>query len=226
MWTGPTGNYGIGAQGSVGDLSWPLGGGLQDGHYKNDFNMDFPDVLPPYQTGLPPAGNTVGTTNYTWYLGNNNYMCTDKNGVTLQNGDQVYVAGRATVYVTDNFIMQGGASITIAPGASLHLYVAGKSTQITTVNNGGNCAAFSYYGLPGNTSINLSGRDILLGTIYAPNAALTLSGSGDPKIPIDYQGACAVNTIKLNGHFNFHFDENLRRAGPMRGYQLTSWTEI
>jgi hypothetical protein len=128
--------------------------------------------------------------------------------------------------VTGDFIMQRGASITIAPYASLHLYVAGSKTQITTINNEGNCAAFSYYGLPGNTDISLSGSDTLLGTIYAPNVALTLSGSGKPQIPIDFQGACAVNTIKLNGHFNFHYDENLKRGGPIRGYQLTSWTEI
>jgi hypothetical protein len=226
LYTGPGGSMYIGSQGSVGDLSWPLGGGLQEGHYKNDFNMDFPDVLPPYETGLPPAAGTYNGTNYTWYLGNNNYMCTGSKDVRLMTGDKVLVVGQATVYVTGDFIMLGASSITIAPGASLKLYVGGKNTSITTLNNGGNCATFSYFGLPGNENITLSGNDLLLGTIYAPNANLTLAGSGDPKTPFDFQGACAVNTITMNGHFNFHFDENLRRAGLVRGFRITSWSEI
>ena len=198
---------------------------MQDGHYKNDFNMDFPDVLPPYETGIPPVAGTNDGTNYTWYLGNNNYMCPDPGGIKLQTGDKVLVVGQATVYVTGDFIMAGGSSITILPGASLRLYVGGAKTEITTLNNAGNCATFSYFGLPANTSVTLSGNDILLGVIYAPNAEFTLAGSGDPKIPVDFQGACAVNTIKFNGHYNFHFDENLRRKGPASGFRITSWTE-
>ena len=42
LYTGPAGGYTMGSQGSVGDLTWPLGAGMQAGHYKNDFNMDFP----------------------------------------------------------------------------------------------------------------------------------------------------------------------------------------
>ena len=120
--------------------------------------------------------------------------------------------------------MQGQSSIIIAAGASLELYVGGANTSITTLNNAGNCATFTSYGLPGNTSIDLAGNDLFLGTIYAPRADLTLGGGGNNTL--DYQGAIAVNTIGMNGHFNFHFDENLRRKGPVRGYQINSWTEI
>lgn len=224
LYTGPEGSYTIGANGSVGDLSWPMGGGMQPGHYKNDFNMDFPEVLPPYATAIPPTGAAVGGTNYTWVLGNGNYMASDANGVKLKNGDTILVTGRARVYVTGDFIMQNGSSIIIAPGASLQLYVGGANTTIATLNNAGNCANFTYFGLPSNKSITLTGNDVFLGSIYAPNANLSLGGGGNNTL--DYQGACAVNTIGMNGHFNFHFDENLRRKGPVRGYQISSWTEI
>jgi hypothetical protein len=30
----------------------------------------------------------------------------------------------------------------------------------------------------------------------------------------------------MNGHFNFHYDENLGRSGPLRGFIATSWDEI
>ena len=130
----------------------------------------------------------------------------------LQTGDTILVTGRARVYVTGDFIMQGSSSIIIAPGASLQLYVGGANTTISTLNNAGNCATFTYFGLPANTSVTLSGNDVFLGTIYAPSADLTMSGGGNSTL--DYQGACAVNTIGMNGHFNFHFDENLKRRGP------------
>ncbi len=224
LYTGPNGSYAVGSQGTVGDLSWPLGGGLQEGHYKNDFNMDLPAVLPPYQTGLPPMPKTVGTNSYTWYLGNDNYMCSGN--VKLQTGDQVMVEGLARVYVTGDFIMSGASSITIAPGASLELYVGGATTSIAKLNNQGNCGNFYYYGLPANTSVSLSGNYLILGNIYAPSADLQLSGGGDPKLPIDFQGSCSVKSIQMNGHFQYHFDENLIRNGPIRGYQITSWTEI
>jgi hypothetical protein len=61
LYTGPNGSYTVGSQGSVGDVAWVLGGsnGLQPGHYKNDFNMDFPDVLAPYQSAAAPASGTI-----------------------------------------------------------------------------------------------------------------------------------------------------------------------
>jgi hypothetical protein len=233
LYTGPLGSYTIGG-GSVGDLGWVLGGtnGVQPGHYKNDLNLDYPPVLPPYTTGIPPAGGTINGTNYTWILGNNNYMYDDpKNPAKFNSGDTILVVGIARLYVTSDFIMGSGAQIAMAPGGSLELYVGGANTSIGQVNNPGNCSTFSYYGLPGNTSINLSGNNAFLGTFYAPNADFKLSGSGTGgsttnAVQVDFQGACVVKTINMNGHFRFHFDENLKRKGPTSGYHLTSWTEL
>jgi hypothetical protein len=226
LYSGPAGSYTIGSQGTVGDVAWVTGGslGIQPGHYKNDYNMDFPDVAPPYQTGFSPASGTLDGTNYTWVLSTGNYIVTDPNGVSFNNNDSVLVTGFARVYVTASFIMGGKSQITIAPGASLQLYVAGANTSIGTINNAGNCSSFNYFGLPGNTTIALSGNDAFMGTIYAPYADLSLSGGGSDSL--DYQGAIAVRSIGMNGHFNFHFDENLKRNGPVRGYQITSWSEI
>ncbi len=41
----------------------------------------------------------------------------------------------------------------------------------------------------------------------------------------DFVGASVSRTVKMNGHFNFHFDENLARIGPGRGYIPVSWNE-
>jgi len=224
LYTGPSGSYTIGSQGSVGDLAWVDGGtnGLQPGHYKNDFNLDFPPVLPPFETAIPPMGGTVSGTNYTWVMGTGNYMSLGE--AKFNTGDTILVNGDAILYVTGDFLMGGSSSIVIAPGANLQLYVSGANASIGTLNNAGNCSNFTYFGLPGNTSITLGGNDVFLGSIYAPSADLAMGGGGNNNL--DYQGACAVKTIGMNGHFNFHFDENLKKTGPVRGYQISSWTEI
>jgi hypothetical protein len=151
-------------------------------------------------------------------------MSSDPSGAKFKNNDIILVTGKARVYVTGDFDMANGSRIIIAPGASLQLYVGGANTTIATLNNAGNCATFTYFGLPSNQSITLNGNDIFLGSIYAPSASLTMGGGGNNAL--DYQGACAVSTVGLNGHFNFHFDENLKRKGPVRGYQISSWIEM
>ena len=70
----------------------------------------------------------------------------------------------------------------------------------------------------------LSANAAFVGCIYCPNAAFTLGGGGNNAY--DFVGASVSNTVKLNGHFKFHYDENLRRIGPGRGYIATSWLEM
>jgi hypothetical protein len=42
----------------------------------------------------------------------------------------------------------------------------------------------------------------------------------------DFVGAAVVGSATMNGHFKFHYDENLTRNGPKSGYVATSWTEL
>ncbi|MDW8311020.1 MAG: hypothetical protein RMK20_16735, partial [Verrucomicrobiales bacterium] len=58
---------------------------------------------------------------------------------------------------------------------------------------------------------------------YAPQAAFQLNGGGSN--PRDFIGASVSRNVKMNGHFKFHYDENLRRIGPGRGYVATNWKE-
>jgi hypothetical protein len=42
----------------------------------------------------------------------------------------------------------------------------------------------------------------------------------------DFVGSCICDTITFNGHFMFHFDEDLLNSGASRGYIAVSWKEI
>jgi hypothetical protein len=92
------------------------------------------------------------------------------------------------------------------------------------INQSGQASNFSYYGLPSNTAVAFGGNDAFVGTIYAPNADFTLGGGGNDNL--DFIGASVTKTVKMNGHYHFHYDEDLARAGDKRGYVPASWTEL
>lgn len=217
LYTSPdnSGQYSVGPNGSVGDLNWATTG-IQSGWYYNDFNMTFPPVAEPYPTALPPSSG--GSTN-VWQLGDDRYKFVGD--FSASSTKTILVIGQATVYVTGTFDMKG--KIILERGATLKLYVAGAFARLNQVNTDGNAFCFQYYGLPSNTSLSWGGNNEYVGTVYAPQASIKLGGGGTT--PYDFQGSLVAESIILNGHFSFHYDENLRRRGPMSGYVVRMWEE-
>jgi hypothetical protein len=103
--------------------------------------------------------------------------------------------------------------------------VAGTASMSGSVTvDSGRARNFYYYGLPGVTSITYGGNSSFVGVVYAPEANLTLNGGGNNN---GLMGASVTKSINaLNGHYNFHFDEDLLTAGPSRAYVVTSWKEL
>lgn len=217
--TGPAGTNSIGSQGSI------------TGTYANDFNADYQNVKPPTNlfSFLPPTASVVnrkltnavggapGIVTYAYaFLASDKFMLTGMGG-------QVYVGTNAnvTLYVSgdvaaDNFY--------IAPGGKLTLYMAGKSFSVNSaVVNNGTPSQFSYLGLTNNTAIDFRGNAEFTGTIYAPQAALTMGGGGSDAI--DFSGACVVKSVTMNGHMHFHYDEALGTLGPTV-YKAAFWREL
>jgi hypothetical protein len=170
----------------------------------------------------------LNATNYTTTTVNADYVLDSQNYQLSSVGNSTWIVkGNATLYVTGDISMDGNSQITILPGASLKLYVAGASAKIAgngIVNQSGDTLAFQYFGLPSNTSLALSGNASYTGTFYAPSADLSMNGGGNNTY--DFAGASITRSVKMNGHFNFHFDEKLGRLnGPIR-YRVASWDEI
>ncbi|MBU6400903.1 MAG: hypothetical protein KGS61_11335 [Verrucomicrobia bacterium] len=222
----------VGPNGSVGSAAWIQGGntGIQPGWSNDDMNVAFPDVQAPFSSGYStPAGGSVGGTNYTYVMGSGNY---ELSTLSLSGQNQVLINGNAVLYVTGNVSLAGNAQLIIATNASLMLYVGTANTNAPVsvslggngiANQGGNAANFYYFGLPSNTSLSLSGNATFTGAIYAPEAAFTLGGGGSGTY--NFVGGSVSATATMNGHYNFHYDENLARVGPARGYVVTSWNE-
>jgi hypothetical protein len=225
--TGPGGSVSVGANGAAGSKAWIDGGnsGVQSGWFTDDMNVSFPDVTPPFSGGAfaPVGGNLLGT-NYSYIMVGGNYQMSS---LTMNGGNTMLVTGNSVLYVTGDVSLGGNASIVLAPGATLRMYVGGANADLGgngVVNGSGNALNFSYFGLPSNTSLAYSGNGAFTGTLYAPSAAFRLGGGGSDTF--DFSGASVTGTVVMNGHYNFHYDENLGRNGPRRGYVVTNWVEL
>jgi len=127
--------------------------------------------------------------------------------------------------VTGNTSISGNGSIVIATGASLQIYVAGSVSLAGNgvVNNTGYTTSLQLYGLPTSTSWSVSGNGQWNGTLYAPEAALSINGGGSSG---DVSGALVAKSITLSGNAKFHYDESLKKTGPIAGYLVASWQEL
>ena len=230
---GPGGSIDIGSSGSIGSTNWHLAGntGVEGGWTKNDMNVSFPDVQAPFIGGtFTPAGGWITNTTPGGFLVATLY------DYILDDGDfakdilrgSVYVRGNARLYVTSELEIQ---ALAMAPDKSISIYCAAPSASITgadAVNGDGTADKLAFWGLPSCTSVSLNGTASFTGTVYAPNADLTIernshgSGSGS----VDFNGAAIARRARLRGNLQVHYDEALARRGPFRGYIARSWNEM
>jgi hypothetical protein len=202
--TGTNGSVSVGPNGYV-------TGGIDD-----DFNVKFPSATQPDTTWLPVATRTLaldgGTYSGLAIISDGDYVL---NGLT----SSLYVASNVNcrILITGNVNLTGNKSIRIDNGDQVQIYMKGSTFNVAgngIVNDNGNPSSFYYFGLPGNTNIQLAGNGGFVGTIYAPQADLALGGGGNSIY--DFIGASVTKSVKMNGHFNFHYDEHLKRIGPFR----------
>ncbi|MEW6307084.1 MAG: hypothetical protein AB1705_26775, partial [Verrucomicrobiota bacterium] len=219
--TGPGGTVGIGNNGAVGSLAWHSGGnsGIQPGYSSDDMNVSFPDVKLPFSGGFLPGGG--GGNQYVISVSGDYRVSSITGSVVVKSNVN------ARIIVDNNINITGSDKIVIESGAKLNLYMNGADAKIAgngVVNQNGNASTFFYWGTPNNTSLSVNGNGAFTGVIYAPNADFTMNGGGGSAE--DVTGASVTGTVKMNGNFNFHYDENLGRLNLTRGYIITAWNEL
>jgi hypothetical protein len=212
----PGGSYALGPNGSVGDLpaNWPAQSGIESGWLALDYRFCILDVAAPFYSGLP----LPQAANSHYSLASTNYFIAGN--LTLTNGDVLLIDGRnSNLYVTGSFLMHSGSTIVITNGGSFKLYVGSfsgpaTSCNLSQVSTFGNATAFKLFGLPTTESLTWNGNTQFVGTVYSPQAGITLGAGGPPAY--DYQGAVIAGSLSFNGHFSFHFDQYLKQNGPTR----------
>jgi hypothetical protein len=216
--TGPGGTVSVGG-GSVGDVSWcsnPANTGIQPGYTNDDMNVSFPTNYAPVGTFTPPPTTQIGGSNIT-VLASGTYQ--KSSFTSSKKTDPLVVTGNAILIVDSDFTVSGDGFVEIMPGASLTLYIGGKGTISGggVVNDTGLPSNFSMIGLSTCERIDYTGSASLIGTINAPQAALTISGGANA------YGAAICASYNSSGGSSFHYDTALGGGG---GYKLVSYREL
>ncbi|HWX19837.1 MAG TPA: hypothetical protein VN578_08015 [Candidatus Binatia bacterium] len=222
------GNHTINGDVAVGPGVTPPSGGVT-GAISTNFNPTLPDVVYPANAVFLPAGlpNVLlnfltGGTLYNYaFVTSGDFLVSSLSG-NIYVGPNAVVRLKVTASSSPSGILVDGTGPT---AGHLTIYMAGPSFSLSggAFANGGNATNLTYLGMPSNTSISMSGNAQFIGTIYAPEASVTLGGGGSN--PYDFMGSCIANSVTMNGHFRFHFDENLIN-GASRGYVAVSWREL
>jgi hypothetical protein len=205
----------------------------------HNLNTDFPDITPPSPNWLPAqtANLTVDGVTYAYAFPNSGdyYVSSSSGGIYVGPGANVRLK------ILNNFNAPAIRVSDPNQPTSLKIYMFGASFTLSgdaTVDSG-RPANFNYFGLAANTGITFSTNALFHGTIYAPEADLTINTGYTPPVtdhhhttpgyytPFDLIGSCFANSLTLNGEGSFHFDENLARNSSLsRGYVVASWKEL
>ena len=213
--TGPGGTVTIN-NGSVGDTAWVNGsndGKIQPGHFSDDVNMYVPQPTLPtgFGNNLPIFNGLIGAVTHTYVLPGGDFRMAT---LSLTSGQDMYISGNSRLYVTGNTSLDG--TITLAPGASLQIYLGGNfDSKGGYINNPGVPKDLAIVGLSTCTDVIINGGAKFVGTVNAPKANITINGGAG------VYGACIGNIIKLTGGQHFHYDESLK-GNPNEGRYLAA----
>lgn len=204
-----TGSGGTVTGGTVGDVSWnKTSSGIEPGWTSDTMNVAYPTNSPLTGTFTTPSQYT-NITSGTYTLP----------GYT-SSGDMI-INGNVILYIPapNTFTIKGNDTIRILPGGSLKIIAGGNVSMAGggVLNGTGVAANFSIVGLNSCTSITYSGNAQFIGTINAPQAAFSMSGTTDA------YGAIIAKSASMNGNTAFHYDEALAYQD---GYIATGWQEL
>jgi len=218
---------------SVGDTNWVNGktNGIEPGHALDTLNLSIPPAPspPPSLTynnpSLPPGGiwPLIGGTNYTSILTSGTYEISSS--VSLSGKQNILILGNVTLNITGSLSLSGQSSIYIPPGSTFTNYVGGgiNISGQGVANGGGYATNYSLIGYGTNQTLAYSGNSEFIGTINAPNYAVSLSGGGST--PVNFVGAIVGQSVGISGGYFFVYDQSL--GGALPGLiTIGSWQEV
>lgn len=210
------------------------GGGIINGTIYRDFNVSFDTVtLPAGANNWPIATPTIVTT---ILKGKTNttatYNLTNSGNYIVPNGAYPIIVGSgatvtlnitATTFNPSSLQIQGG----INNSGTAKIYFNGPDSATIHGNDAIDASLrpenLQYFGLASLEQITFDGNSTFVGVIYAPQATFTLNGGGNN---IGFIGSSVTKSMRMNGRYNFHYDESLAGVSISRGYIATAWQEI
>ena len=241
--TGPKGSIAQGPNDSVGDLDWVNSNtlGIKPGWSANDLNVVFDNVVLPDVTWWPAAGPSTGgsalapngkvydhvfTSPFNTYTSPGNYTINDSGDIYVGTNVSVRLNITAGTFNPNNIYVAGVKANEVGKLVGYLNGPPGQNVVLGTDDKtqSGKAENLAFLGLPNCNALAYKGNGDFTGVIYAPGADFQLAGGGSGII--DFNGSSVTRTVQMNGHYNFHYDENLRHVGPGRGYIPTNWKEV
>jgi hypothetical protein len=141
--------------------------------------------------------------------------------INVPKGKPLEITGDATLFVAGNFTLASQSGIRIAAGAHLRVVVAGAMDFGTgsEVNPGGSAENALFFGTASCTSVNIVGCPSFVGAVYAPNAAVLISGN------TAVLGSVCGNSVTMNGTPRITFDNSLMNVSTGTWSSITYHTE-
>ena len=145
--------------------------------------------------------------------------------IDLKNNNTITIDGDITLYITGDIIMGNSSSIEIENNSSLILYLGGdfEGKNSSSINNKTqipkNC---QIYALDSSQSMILKNSTDFYGTIYAPNAEVTLDNSAD------VYGSVVAKSFDQKNSGDFNYDASLRDVDSdeeLVRFIITNWSE-
>ncbi|AQT69586.1 hypothetical protein STSP2_02779 [Anaerohalosphaera lusitana] len=205
---------------------------IEGGSYSATEEINFPPVYAP--SGLPlmeyQQGNTITLNSSGQYEG-----ITIGNGETLMIDDGVPgTTKKLTIYISGDLILNNGASMILAEGTALDLYLGGNWEDKNSSSAGGffnentisdpitAAQLLHVYGLPGCEKISFKAKSDFAGAVYAPDADLILHNSGD------IYGAFVGNNFEMKNSSSFTYVADLMNGmidDPITVFARQRWWE-
>jgi hypothetical protein len=198
--------------------------GFVTGTIYTNFNVQFPDVtLPSGASSWPIAVLTSTniiikgaskTVYYYDFTNSGNYILTsDAYPIYVEPEVIVTLNVTSTTFAPTELVIHGGTT----NSGTAYFYLNGSTSADLPANMATDASNMPenlwYFGMPTLTSFTFAFgiSTNFAGVIYAPEAALTLNGGGSGYNVI---GSVVVNSIAVNGHYAFHYDEFLVNFWP------------
>ncbi len=216
----------VGVDGDTGTIIKDLGATV-DEKYALPSEVEFIPVYPPAYIA-PDVPIEVATGEKTIGAGGDYPVIGRFSGIKLKQGTTLRIIDDCTLYITGDVDMGQDSEIILDAGknASLIIYLDGNwiADNSSGVNNAtGIPSNFFLYGTGGPGQIlNLKAKSEMFGSIYAPNADLTIYSGGD------IYGAFVSRNFELKNPANFYYDVALREVSVLDEgvrYVINRWNE-
>lgn len=188
--------------------------GTVSGGIQIDLNLVFSDVAVPQTTWLPTITTNalIDGISYRYVFDgwSGDYSVNELTGgvyVGTNTHIRLLVSGSSAAFSNIRVAGSGNGA------GQLKIYADASISSISgaVLVDKGDPARLIYYGTANNINLAFTRGAIVVGAIFAPHADLQYGDGG--MAVYDFIGSVTAKTIKINGHVNFHFDENLWSIG-------------